>query len=149
MTKYLLSIYQPDGPPPATVNLERIMRDVGALTEEMQAAGAWVFAGGLHEAGSATEPISTATHADPGTRSSRSRASAAPATIERAAKRCVAYQARSLARVQGVRIPSQKLHLTLPITLPVSAKNSAMPVSSTRSMARLPLCAAQACTHCW
>jgi hypothetical protein len=54
MTKYLLSIYQPDGPPPATVNLERIMRDVGALTEEMQAAGAWVFAGGLHDAGSAT-----------------------------------------------------------------------------------------------
>ena len=54
MTKYLLSIYQPDGPPPATVNLERIMRDVGALTEEMQAAGAWVFAGGLHDAGRAT-----------------------------------------------------------------------------------------------
>ncbi len=54
MTKYLLSIYQPDGPPPATVNLERIMRDVGALTEEMQAAGAWVFADGLHDAGSAT-----------------------------------------------------------------------------------------------
>jgi hypothetical protein len=54
MTKYLLSIYQPDGPPPATVNLERIMRDVGALTEEMQAAGAWVFAGGLHDASSAT-----------------------------------------------------------------------------------------------
>lgn len=54
MTKYLLSVYQPDGPPPATVNLERIMRDVGALREEMQAAGAWVFSGGLHEAGSAT-----------------------------------------------------------------------------------------------
>ncbi|MEQ1731319.1 MAG: YciI family protein [Vicinamibacterales bacterium] len=54
MTKYLLSIYQPDGPPPATVNLERIMRDVGALREEMQTAGAWVFSGGLHEAGSAT-----------------------------------------------------------------------------------------------
>ena len=31
MTQYLLSIYQPDGPPPATVDLERIMRDVGAL----------------------------------------------------------------------------------------------------------------------
>ncbi len=54
MKNYLLSIYQPDGPPPATVNLERIMRDVGAVTEEMQAAGAWVFAGGLHDAGSAT-----------------------------------------------------------------------------------------------
>ena len=30
------------------------MRDVGAVTEEMQAAGAWVFAGGLHDADSAT-----------------------------------------------------------------------------------------------
>ncbi|MEZ5417321.1 MAG: YciI family protein [Vicinamibacterales bacterium] len=54
MTQYLLSIYQPDGPPPATVDLERIMRDVGTLNAEMQAAGAWVFAGGLHDAGSAT-----------------------------------------------------------------------------------------------
>lgn len=54
MTQYLLSIYQPDGPPPSTVNLERIMADVGALTTEMQAAGAWVFAGGLHDASSAT-----------------------------------------------------------------------------------------------
>ncbi|MFN7979148.1 MAG: YciI family protein [Vicinamibacterales bacterium] len=54
MTQYLLSIYQPDGPPPPTVNLERIMADVGALTTEMQAAGAWVFAGGLHDASSAT-----------------------------------------------------------------------------------------------
>ncbi len=54
MTKYLLSIYQPDGPPPATVDLERIMRDVGAVRAEMQAAGAWVFSGGLHDAGTAT-----------------------------------------------------------------------------------------------
>lgn len=54
MTKYLLSIYQPDGPPPDTVDLERIMRDVGAVRSEMQAAGAWVFSGGLHDVGSAT-----------------------------------------------------------------------------------------------
>lgn len=54
MTKYLLSIYQPDGPPPATLDLERIMRDVGAVRSEMQAAGAWVFSGGLHDADSAT-----------------------------------------------------------------------------------------------
>lgn len=54
MTQYLLSIYQPDGPPPATVDLERIMRDVGALRDEMQRANAWVFSGGLHDAGSAT-----------------------------------------------------------------------------------------------
>lgn len=54
MKQYLLSIYQPDGPPPATVNLERIMRDVGAVRDEMQAADAWVFSGGLHESSSAT-----------------------------------------------------------------------------------------------
>lgn len=39
MKQYLLSIYQPDGPPPATVNLEQIMRDVGAVQHEMVAAG--------------------------------------------------------------------------------------------------------------
>jgi hypothetical protein len=54
MKQYLLSIYQPDGPPPTTVNLERIMRDVGAVRDEMRAADAWVFSGGLHEASSAT-----------------------------------------------------------------------------------------------
>jgi len=52
--QYLLSIYQPDGAPPPTVDLERIMRDVGALQAEMQAANAWVFGGGLHEASIAT-----------------------------------------------------------------------------------------------
>ena len=54
MKEYLLSIYQPDGPAPATVNLEQIMRDVGAVRDEMKAANAWVFSGGLHEASSAT-----------------------------------------------------------------------------------------------
>ena len=54
MTRYLLSIYQPDGPPPATVGLERFMRDVGALRDEMQQANAWVFSGGSHDAGGAT-----------------------------------------------------------------------------------------------
>ena len=54
MKQYLLSIYQPDGPPPPTVDLERIMRDVGALRDEMEAANAWVFSGGLHDASSAT-----------------------------------------------------------------------------------------------
>lgn len=54
MKQYLLSIYQPDGAPPPTVDLERIMRDVGALQAEMQAANAWVFGGGLHDASIAT-----------------------------------------------------------------------------------------------
>ncbi len=30
------------------------MRDVGALNDELQAAGAWVFAGGLHPSSTAT-----------------------------------------------------------------------------------------------
>ena len=54
MKQYLLSIYQPDGPPPPAVNLEKIMSDVHALREEMRSADAWVFSGGLH-------PVSTAT----------------------------------------------------------------------------------------
>jgi hypothetical protein len=54
MKQYLLSIYQPDGDPPPADDLERIMRDVGAVRAEMQAAGAWVFAGGLYDATTAT-----------------------------------------------------------------------------------------------
>lgn len=49
MPHYLLSIQQPDGGPPAPEVLEPIMRDVGAVNEELKAAGAWVFAGGLHD----------------------------------------------------------------------------------------------------
>lgn len=47
MPKYLLSIYQPDGPPPDDVDLERIGAELGALNQEIQDAGNWVFAGGL------------------------------------------------------------------------------------------------------
>ena len=54
MKRYLLSIYQPDGPPPAPEVLGRIMRDVEALNAEMKARDAWVFAGGLHAPDTAT-----------------------------------------------------------------------------------------------
>jgi hypothetical protein len=54
MKQYLLSVYQPDGGTPAPEVLEEIMRDVRALNHEMKAAGAWVFAGGLHPASTAT-----------------------------------------------------------------------------------------------
>src|SRR5262245_66234997 len=54
MKQYLLSIYQPDGPPPPASVLEPIMRNVNALRQEMQAAGAWVFSAGLHAADTAT-----------------------------------------------------------------------------------------------
>jgi hypothetical protein len=54
MKQYLLSIYQPDGEPPAPPVLEKIMRDVHAVRREMEAAGAWVFSGGLHPPSTAT-----------------------------------------------------------------------------------------------
>jgi len=54
MKLYLLSVYQPDGAPPAPEVLEPIIRRVHALRDELKAAGAWVFSGGLHEASTAT-----------------------------------------------------------------------------------------------
>ncbi len=54
MKRYLLSIYQPDGPPPADVDLGKVMADVDALIEEAKAAGAWVFDGSLHPPDTAT-----------------------------------------------------------------------------------------------
>ena len=54
MKQYLLSIYQPDGDPPAPQVLDKIMGDVYAVRNEMKAAGAWVFAGGLHAPSTAT-----------------------------------------------------------------------------------------------
>src|SRR5256884_7259922 len=54
MTQYLLSINQPDGPPPPFVDLGKVMRDVNVVIAEMKATGAWVFNGGLHPASTAT-----------------------------------------------------------------------------------------------
>jgi hypothetical protein len=54
MKRYLLSIYQPDEEMPSPEFLERVMSDLDALNEEMRAAGAWVFTGGLHAASTAT-----------------------------------------------------------------------------------------------
>jgi hypothetical protein len=53
MMQYLLSIYQPEGPADPAL-LEQVMRDLDVLNEEMKAAGAWVFTGGLHPPSSAT-----------------------------------------------------------------------------------------------
>jgi hypothetical protein len=54
MTQYLLSIYQPDeGTPPPEV-LDKVMGDLTDLNEEIKAAGAWVFTGGLHPPSTAT-----------------------------------------------------------------------------------------------
>jgi hypothetical protein len=54
MKQYLLSIYQPDGPIPAPEVLAKISSDVRAVREDMRAAGAWVFSGGLHASSTAT-----------------------------------------------------------------------------------------------
>jgi hypothetical protein len=54
MTRYLLSVYQPDGTPPAEIDLAAIGRELGALNDRMRAAGAWVFTAGLHPASTAT-----------------------------------------------------------------------------------------------
>jgi hypothetical protein len=53
MPQYLLSMYQPAGTPPRET-LDRIMRDLSALRQELENAGSWVFGGGL-------QPPSTAT----------------------------------------------------------------------------------------
>ena len=54
MKQYLLSIYQPDGPPPPPEVLQKVMRDVGALIDETKSAGAWVFNAGLSPPSTAT-----------------------------------------------------------------------------------------------
>jgi hypothetical protein len=54
MKQYLLSIYQPDGPPPASTDLGQIGRDLAVLNEELRQAGAWVFADGLFPPTTAT-----------------------------------------------------------------------------------------------
>jgi len=54
MARYLLSIYQPDGPPPPPDVLARVMGDVDTLNQELKAAGAWVFSGGLKPSNVAT-----------------------------------------------------------------------------------------------
>ncbi len=51
---YLLTIYQPDGPPPPPEFLEPVMRDVARVKQEMQDAGIWVFSAGMHPPETAT-----------------------------------------------------------------------------------------------
>jgi hypothetical protein len=54
MKRYLLSIYQPDGPPPPPDALHKVMADLGAFVDQAKKSGAWVFNGGLHPPGTAT-----------------------------------------------------------------------------------------------
>jgi hypothetical protein len=54
MSQYLLTVVEPSGPIPEPEALEQIMKDVGAVDQEMRDAGVWVFAGGLHPPDRAT-----------------------------------------------------------------------------------------------
>jgi hypothetical protein len=53
MNRYLLSVYQPDGPAPPPEVMDQVMEGVGAWERELKAAGAWVFTAGLQPAGAA------------------------------------------------------------------------------------------------
>ena len=54
MKQYLLSVYQPEGTPPAPEVLSKIMQDLDELNREMKSAGVWVFSGGLNHPSTAT-----------------------------------------------------------------------------------------------
>jgi hypothetical protein len=47
MKTYLISIFQPAGPPPGPEVLEPMMRELAAIHQELQDAGAFVFTAGL------------------------------------------------------------------------------------------------------
>jgi hypothetical protein len=55
MTRYLMSVcYPADATPPGAEELESIMREVTKVHTALQAEGAWVFGGGLHDPTTAT-----------------------------------------------------------------------------------------------
>ena len=54
MQEYLLSIFQPDGPPPPPERLGAIMRELEAVRAEMEDVGAFVFTNGLEAPSTAT-----------------------------------------------------------------------------------------------
>jgi hypothetical protein len=48
MAQYLLAVHHsPDAPPPPPDQMQKAFAQVDAFNEELQAAGAWVFGGGL------------------------------------------------------------------------------------------------------
>ena len=55
MKPYMLSVCYPAGATrPSPDALEKIMRDVTGINKELQAAGSWVFGGGLYPPSTAT-----------------------------------------------------------------------------------------------
>jgi hypothetical protein len=54
MTQYMLSVFMVPDEMPSTEEMEQAFKDVDAFNDELKAQGAWVFAGGLHPADTAT-----------------------------------------------------------------------------------------------
>ena len=55
MKQYMLSVHYVDGQPaPSQEVMEQMYHDVEAVNGQLREAGAWVFAGGLHPASTAT-----------------------------------------------------------------------------------------------
>ena len=54
MTQYQLSVYHPEDEPPADFDIEQVYADVDTLNDELRAAGAWVFGGGLQPSSTAS-----------------------------------------------------------------------------------------------
>jgi hypothetical protein len=55
MKQYLLAVHSVDGEPiPSEAEMQRAYQAVDAYNTELQAAGLWVFAGGLHPPSTAT-----------------------------------------------------------------------------------------------
>jgi hypothetical protein len=55
MKQYLLAVHSVEGEPtPSEEEMQRMFKAVDAVNAEIKAAGAWVFAGGLHPPATAT-----------------------------------------------------------------------------------------------
>ena len=55
MTQYMLSVHMVEGAePPSPEDMQKSFEDVDTFNAELQESGAWVFAGGLHPADTAT-----------------------------------------------------------------------------------------------
>jgi hypothetical protein len=55
MTQYLMAVHTTEGEPmPSEEQMQQMYKAVDAYNEELKAAGAWVFAGGLHPSSTAT-----------------------------------------------------------------------------------------------
>ncbi len=54
MKQYLLSLYQPVGEVPDEEFLAPVMENLARINRDIEAAGSWVFTGGLHQPDTAT-----------------------------------------------------------------------------------------------